>query len=85
MNPERLAERRAQQQGIRTRIRLIAHERNICPDETKKALSLRHYDLMRFAKKHSLSLDWLISGDLKGLLRMVRGQCARNQQSRASG
>ena len=35
-----------------------------------------------FARKHAVSLDWLIDGDLKGLLRTVRW---RNQLGSASG
>jgi hypothetical protein len=78
MNPERLAERRALNEQIRARIRLIANERNLPKSEIQKVLGLRHEPLMSFAKRHALSLDWLFFGDLKGLLRMARWQCARS-------
>ncbi|WP_279683867.1 hypothetical protein [Bradyrhizobium sp. SSUT18] len=32
---------------------------------------LKHYDLLCFAEKYRISLDWLICGDLKGLVRMI--------------
>ena len=30
------------------------------------------HDLCQFAKRHRLSFDWLLGGDLKGRLRMAR-------------
>jgi hypothetical protein len=62
--------------AIRTRIRLVAHERGLAPEEIKKALGLKHFDLMCFAEKCGLSYDWLLTGDLRGLLTMARRQCA---------
>ena len=32
---------------------------------------LRHYDVLRFAQKYSISLDWLICGEVKGLIRTL--------------
>jgi hypothetical protein len=63
--------------AIRTRIRLVAHERRLAPQETKKALGLKHFDLMCFAEKYGLGYDWLLTGDLRGLLTMARRQCAQ--------
>jgi hypothetical protein len=34
---------------------------------------LRTFHLRQFAKKYHVSVDWLIDGDLKGLLETVRG------------
>jgi hypothetical protein len=39
-----------------------------------KAMGLKHDNLLCFARKHRISLDWLICGDLKGLLRTVRAR-----------
>jgi hypothetical protein len=36
---------------------------------------------MKFAERHHISADWLLCGDLKGLLRTVR---ARPQQTSCS-
>jgi hypothetical protein len=61
---------------IRKRIALIAAERKLDPSETMAMMKgrwLRTFDLWQFAKKYHLSADWLIFGDLKGLLRTVRG------------
>ena len=75
MNPQRMEERRALYAGIRKRLLLLANERNMAKDDLKRALGLREQDLVDFAIQHRLSLDWLIRGDLKGLLRTVR-RCA---------
>jgi hypothetical protein len=32
---------------------------------------LRHYDALCFAQKYSISLDWLICGEVKGLIRTI--------------
>src|ERR1700686_4117453 len=60
--------------AIRKRIALIAAERKLDPSETEELMKgrwLRTFHLRQFAKKHHLSVDWLIFGDLKGLLRTV--------------
>jgi hypothetical protein len=62
--------------AIRKRIALIAAERKLDPSETMAMMKgrwLRTFDLCQFAKKYHLGADWLIFGDLKGLLRTVRG------------
>jgi hypothetical protein len=61
---------------IRKRIALIAAERKLDPSETMAMMKgrwLRTFDLCQFAKKYHLSADWLVYGDLEGLLRTVRG------------
>jgi hypothetical protein len=60
--------------AIRKRICLIATERELSDDQIAKALTCKDKPLLQFADRHNLSLDWLICGDLKGLLRMKRGQ-----------
>jgi hypothetical protein len=58
---------------MRRRIQAIAHERSLPPDEIAKALTCRTFDVVQFAKRHRVNCDWLIFGDLKGLLETVRG------------
>jgi hypothetical protein len=60
---------------------MIARERGLSDAEIAKALNCGTKALVAFAGKHAISLDWLIDGDLKGLLRMVRreGRFARDE------
>jgi hypothetical protein len=59
--------------AIRTRIRLIAAERGLPESEIKKVIGrLSTRDVICFMQRHDISADWLLCGDLKGLLRMVR-------------
>ena len=75
MSPQALAERRELYAGIRARLKLIANERQLPADELKRGLGLREQPLIEFAIQHRLSLDWLLAGDLRGLLRQVK-RCA---------
>ena len=64
---------------IRRRIALIAAERKLDASETKALMKgrwLTTFHLCQFAEKHSLSVSWLIHGDLKGLHRMMGKPCA---------
>jgi hypothetical protein len=74
---ERLTEHGASSNAaIRKRIALIAAERKLDPSETEALMKgrwLRTFHLCQFAKKHHLSVDWLLFGNLKGLLETVRG------------
>lgn len=73
--------------AIRRRIALIAAERKLDPSETMAMMKGRWitmFHLCRFAKKHSLSLDWLMFGDLKGLRETVRG-CPSRPRALSSG
>ena len=64
----------ADKDAIRARISLIATERGLPESETKKAMGrLATRDVVHFARKHRVNMDWLICGDLKGLLETVRG------------
>jgi hypothetical protein len=48
-------------------------ERSLPKSETAKVMGrLNTRDVVVFAERHRISLDWLICGDLKGLLRTVR-------------
>jgi hypothetical protein len=58
--------------AIRQRVALVAAERNLNPSETKALLTGRRIPmqpLSQFCKKHNLSYDWVLAGDLKGLKR----------------
>jgi hypothetical protein len=70
MTPE---ERARFRQEVRSRIALIAAERSLPKSETAEVMGrLNTRDVVVFAERHRISLDWLICGDLKGLLRTVR-------------
>jgi hypothetical protein len=43
------------------------------------------YDIKLFTEKHHVSVDWLICGDLKGLLRTVQGCPSRPRQDIVRG
>ena len=62
---ERLTENGASSNAaVRKRIVLIAAERKLDPSETEALMKgrwLRTFHLCQFAKKHHLSVDWLIS------------------------
>src|SRR5258707_12543564 len=60
--------------AVRRRVRAIAHERNLQPAEIAKLMYKRisTSHVMAFCKKHKISMDWLLCGDLKGLQRMTQ-------------
>jgi hypothetical protein len=63
MNAAEKQERARLHNAIRARISLIATERGLPKSETKKAMGrLLTRDVMRFAKKHRVNMDWLICG-----------------------
>ena len=53
---------------------MIAHERRLPGSEIAKAMTCQTYELRQFAKRQHISLDWLIFGDLKGLLRTAQAR-----------
>jgi hypothetical protein len=77
MNPKQLEERRAWKAAFRARVTLFAEQRKIPKSEISWIGRLKHEDLIRFAQRHRVSLDWLLCGDLRGLLRTVRGMPGR--------
>ena len=60
--------------AMRRRVLLLAAERNLPPTEYAKLFHKRVItgSILDFCKKHDVSLDWLMYGDLKGLQRMKR-------------
>ncbi len=58
--------------AIKTRIALIGSERKIPKAEIVRAQTTSHYEIMKFCTKYGISFDWILFGDLTGLLRTVR-------------
>jgi hypothetical protein len=58
--------------AMRRRLLALAAERDLPPAEYAKLMHKRIMmkSIHEFCSKHDVSLDWLIYGDLKGLLRM---------------
>jgi hypothetical protein len=58
--------------ALQRRVRALAQERNIPPADFHKLMYKRPSTeaVMVFCKKHKVSFDWLLCGDLKGLQRM---------------
>jgi hypothetical protein len=57
---------------MRRRIDMIAADYSVPESEVAKVRGrLKYYDLLCFAKKCSISLDWLICGEVKGLIRTI--------------
>jgi hypothetical protein len=71
--------------AMRRRVLLLAAERNLPPAEYAKLLHKRVLfpNITRFCKKHDVSLDWLMDGDLKGLQRMKKW--AKQDQGMTAG
>jgi hypothetical protein len=60
--------------AFQRRVLLLAAERNLPAVEFGKLLHKRvpMKPILAFCKKHDVSLDWLMDGDLKGLQRMKK-------------
>ena len=69
---QRLHDTGARPERIRERLLLLAYERGISVSELPKVGRCMTPPLADFGQKHSVSWDWLICGDLKGLLTMAR-------------
>ena len=59
---------------MRVRISMIARERGLPDTEIARAMNCGTGAVVTFAEKYDISLDWLVRGDLKGLLRTVRAK-----------
>ena len=62
MNPQQLQERREFKEQLRARMRLVAAQRGVPDDQMKWLGRIRHYDLVKFVRKHQLNWDWVLSG-----------------------
>ena len=77
--PRRKALQRLERDGatsrpaMQRRVRAIAQERNLPPADFAKLMHKRITTpaVMAFCKKHKVSFDWLLCGDLQGLHRMT--------------
>jgi hypothetical protein len=58
--------------AMRRRLLALAAERNLPPAEYAKLMHKRIMmkSIQEFCRKHNVTLDWLMDGDLKGLQRM---------------
>jgi hypothetical protein len=72
MNQKQLEERRAWKAAFRARLTLFAEQRQIPESEMAWLGRIKHYDLLCFAERYRVDLDWLFTGDLRGLLRTAR-------------
>jgi hypothetical protein len=57
-------------EAVRRRILWLAHERKLPPADIAKAMTCKLHHLADFIKRHEISYDWLLFGDLKGLQRV---------------
>jgi hypothetical protein len=61
---------------VRRRLHWLAYERRIPEKDLPKVQCNPTDELLDFAEKYNISLDWLLRGDLKGLHRMMGKPCA---------
>ena len=78
MDPKRKEERRAFNEALRARMRLIAARRGLSDDQMKWLGRIRHHDLVEFVRKHQLDWNWVLLGVLekapqRPALRVIQG------------
>ena len=61
---------------VRRRLHWLAYERQIPEKDLPKVQCEPTDELLAFAEKYNISLDWLLCGDLKGPHRMMGKPCA---------
>ena len=71
---EKPAEGILETSDARSHFSMIARECGLSDEEISRAMNCGTAAVVAFAKKHNISLDWLVCGDLKGLLRTVRAK-----------
>jgi hypothetical protein len=62
MNEKGKLERRAFDEALRARMRLIAAQRGVSDDKMKWLGRIRHHDLVEFVRKHQLDWNWVLLG-----------------------
>jgi hypothetical protein len=62
-NAAAMSQRRAFKAVLRQRIREAAASRNLSDDDIEAVMTLKHHELARFARKHSVDLDWLLASE----------------------
>ena len=60
MDPKCKEERRAFNEALRVRMRLIAAQRGVPNDQMKWLGRIRHHDLVKFVRKHQLNWNWVL-------------------------
>jgi hypothetical protein len=81
MDKQRLEARRAFNEALRERMRLVATEHNIPEGDMKWLGRLRPCDLVNFVQKHKLCWTWVLGGDdLQGQLRKVAALSTSDRQ-----
>ena len=78
MDPKRKEERRAFNEALRARMRLIAAQRGLPDDQMKWLGRIRHHDLVKFVIKHQLDWNWVLLGvpekaPQRPALRVIQG------------
>jgi hypothetical protein len=78
MDPKRKEERRAFNEALRARLRLIAAQRGVPGDQMKWLGRIRHHDLVKFVRKHQLDWGWVPVGvpenpSRRPQLRVIQG------------
>ena len=78
MDPKRKEERRAFNEALRARMRLIAAQRGVPDDQMKWLGRIRHHDLVKFVSKHQLDWNWVLLGvpekaPQRPALRVIQG------------
>lgn len=54
--------RREFNEAMRQRIRDVAASRDLCDEEIKAALTLKHEPIWQFSQQHGVNLEWLLEG-----------------------
>ena len=55
--------------AIRSRVELIVEALELPADAVERAMSNPERNLIQFAVRHGQSLDWLLRGDVRGMVR----------------
>ena len=77
MNKQQLEERRAFNEALRDRMRKVAAHHGV-PDEQMKWLGrLRHEDLVKFVRRHSLDWTWVLVGETERAPAFIRRPALR--------
>jgi phage gp16-like protein len=61
-NSEPMTQKGEIRDAIRGRIREFATARDLSAEDIKPAMTTKHFELVQFAQKYSVSIEWLITG-----------------------
>src|SRR5882757_3243929 len=90
MDKHQLEKRRAFNEALRARMRLIAAQRGVPNDQMKWLGRIRHQDLFKFVRKHELDWGWVLEGvpekaPQRPALRIIQGGRQRSAGADRSG